>query len=92
MDMDTNQTATGSTVADGMMMVMMTPFLHVIGGDYLLFQMWKPTSGGAIAGACVGLFFFALFERWVNSISPVVLDHLKQRSFCKKTHILSGSG
>lgn len=62
------------------MMVMMTPFFHVVGGDYLLFQAWKPTSGGAIAGACVGLFILALFERWVNAVSPVILDHLNQRA------------
>ncbi|KAJ3571339.1 hypothetical protein NP233_g3818 [Leucocoprinus birnbaumii] len=76
--MDMNMSS--SNGSDGSMMVMMTPFFHFVGGDYLLFQEWKPTSGGAIAGACVGLFIFALFERWVNGISPAIEDHLKHRS------------
>ena len=62
-------------------MVMMTPFFHFVGGDYLLFQAWKPTSGGATAGACIGLFFFALFDRWVNAVSPVIQLHLRRRFF-----------
>lgn len=63
------------------MMVMMTPFFHFVGGDYLLFQAWRPTSGGATAGACIGLFFFALFDRWVNAVSPVIQLHLRRRFF-----------
>jgi len=75
--MNMNDTSTDN----GAMMVMMTPFFHFVGGDYLLFQAWKPTSGGATAGACIGLFFFALFDRWVNAVSPVIQLHLRRRFF-----------
>jgi len=77
MNMDMNDTSTD----DGGMMVMMTPFFHFVSGDYLLFQAWKPTSGGATAGACIGLVFFALFDRWVNAISPVIELYLRRRFF-----------
>lgn len=75
MDMDT----TNSTDSGMMMMGMMTPFFHFTGGDYLLFKAWMPTSAGAIAGACVGLFVFAIFERWVHATSPALVHRLKQR-------------
>jgi len=75
--MSANDTPTNN----GATTVMMTPFFHFVSGDYLLFQAWKPTSGGATAGACIGLFFFALFDRWVNAISPVIEFHLRRRCF-----------
>lgn len=68
-----------SSSSDGAMMTMMTPFLHMYGGDFLFFKAWQPTSGGAIAGACVGLFLFAIFERWINALSGVFEARWKQR-------------
>lgn len=91
MDIETDLSATGSTASNGTIAVMMTPFFHVIGGDYLLFRAWKPTSRGAIAGSCVGLFLFSLFERWIGAISPVIVDHLKSRSLLKTILVFSGS-
>ncbi|KXN84783.1 Protein P80, partial [Leucoagaricus sp. SymC.cos] len=80
---DMNMDSSNTTSSDGSMMVMMTPFFHFIGGDYLLFKAWKPSSGGVIAGTCIGLLFFAIFERWANAISPVLEDHLRQRALRK---------
>jgi copper transporter 1 len=69
--------------------VLMIPFFHLTRGDYLLFKAWRPTSGGALAGACIGVFLFAIFERWVHAISPVLIHHLVQRYrstfFCCKS-------
>lgn len=63
-------------VHDGLTMI---PFFHFTGGDRLLFDAWQPTTGGAIAGACIGAFFFAVFERWVHAVSPAVIHYLVQR-------------
>jgi hypothetical protein len=73
--MNMNMTMTNDTQA-GMMMI---PFLHFPGGDHLLFEAWQPTSGGAIGGACVGIFFFAILERGMQAISPVLIHYLVQR-------------
>lgn len=45
--------------------IMMVPWLHFTAGDYLFFETWRPTSKGAIAGACIGLVLFSIFDRWV---------------------------
>jgi copper transporter 1 len=37
-------------------------------GDTLLFSSWMPASGGAVAGACIGLFILAMLERWVDAM------------------------
>ncbi|EKM83406.1 hypothetical protein AGABI1DRAFT_50473 [Agaricus bisporus var. burnettii JB137-S8] len=63
-------------VHDGLTMI---PFFHFTAGDRLLFDAWQPTTGGAIAGACIGAFFFAVFERWVHAVSPAVIHYLVQR-------------
>ena len=55
MPMGTN---TSSTSMD-----MMTPWLHFGNTDYLIFKTWRPSSHGAIAGACIGLFAFCILER-----------------------------
>lgn len=57
----------------------MTPYLHFTGGDYLYFPAWVPTTPGAIAGACVGLFFLALFERWFAALRGVFENHWRHR-------------
>lgn len=61
--------------------VSMVPFFHFYGGDHLLFKAWQPQSGRAIAGACVGLFVFAIFERWVSAMSSALVLQWKQRYF-----------
>ncbi|KIJ68748.1 hypothetical protein HYDPIDRAFT_173400 [Hydnomerulius pinastri MD-312] len=54
-------------VSDGSssMDMMMIPWLHFSGGDFLLFKTWQPTSNGAIAGACIALVAFCILERWL---------------------------
>lgn len=44
-------------------MMDMTPWLHFGNTDYLLFEAWRPSSHGTIAGACIGLFAFCIFDR-----------------------------
>ncbi|KAI0082231.1 hypothetical protein K474DRAFT_1671342 [Panus rudis PR-1116 ss-1] len=51
---------------------MMTPWLHFVGGDYLLFKSWHPSSPGAIAGACIGLALLALLERWLSGVRAIL--------------------
>jgi hypothetical protein len=46
----------------------MTPFFHITPGDTLLFEGWVPRSGGAVFGACLGLFFIGIGERWVSAV------------------------
>ncbi|WVW79475.1 hypothetical protein I302_101444 [Kwoniella bestiolae CBS 10118] len=36
-----------------------------IGGDMLWFASWMPSSAGATVGVCIGLFLFAVFERYL---------------------------
>ncbi|KAF8812779.1 copper transporter [Phlegmacium glaucopus] len=43
-------------------------FLHFTPGDPLWFQGWVPQSGGAMVGACIGLFMLALVDRWLAAI------------------------
>lgn len=58
--MDMNPTTT--------MTMMMTPWLHFSGGDYLIFKTWIPESKGAIAGACIALVAFCILERWIAAL------------------------
>lgn len=60
-------------------MDMMVPYLHFTGGDNLLFEAWHPSSKGAIAGACIGLVLFAIFERWVNGMRGVLEARWRQQ-------------
>jgi len=57
----TNMNSTSTSA----IMPMMTPWLHFRGGDNLLFKSLRPSSKGAIAGACFVLIVIAVFERWV---------------------------
>ena len=50
------------------MEVMMIPWLHFAGGDNLFFKTLHPSSGGAIAGACIVLVALAILERWVSGM------------------------
>ncbi|EIW66063.1 hypothetical protein TREMEDRAFT_70320 [Tremella mesenterica DSM 1558] len=40
-------------------------FHGTIGTDMLWFASWMPTSGGATAGVCIGLFLLGVFERYL---------------------------
>ncbi|KAI0361853.1 hypothetical protein OH77DRAFT_1391920 [Trametes cingulata] len=59
---------------------MMVPWLHFTSGDNLLFETWQPSSKGAVAGACIGLFLFALFERWINAMRGAAEDYWRRRA------------
>ncbi|RPD81786.1 hypothetical protein L226DRAFT_541428 [Lentinus tigrinus ALCF2SS1-7] len=75
MDMSTSNSST---------MVMMVPWLHFTGGDSLIFKSWHPSSHGAIAGACIGLVIFAIFERWVNAMRGVLSVYWRTSSSISK--------
>lgn len=48
-------------------MMMMTPYFHwMANADALYFKAWVPRTSGALAGACIGLFFLAVFERFLG--------------------------
>ncbi|EIN13571.1 hypothetical protein PUNSTDRAFT_79204 [Punctularia strigosozonata HHB-11173 SS5] len=74
MDRTTSTDNTTVTVA------MMTPFLHFTSGDALFFKAWTPSSAGALAGASIGLFFLAVFERWLAAMRGVLAIHWHKRA------------
>jgi solute carrier family 31 (copper transporter), member 1 len=41
-------------------------------GDLLWFPGWVPTRAGPMAGACLGLFLLAVFDRWLAAARAVV--------------------
>ncbi|TFK24167.1 hypothetical protein FA15DRAFT_704816 [Coprinopsis marcescibilis] len=49
----------------------MTPYLHLSLGDALWFKEWIPRSKGAMFGACLGLFFLGIVERWIAALRAV---------------------
>ncbi|KAJ7177097.1 Ctr copper transporter family-domain-containing protein [Mycena filopes] len=61
----------GMSLASGTMM----PMLHFTRGDTLWFAGWVPQSGGAMAGACVGLFLLALVDRWLAAVRAMLEVH-----------------
>ena len=69
-----DMSSSNSTVMDTMV-----PYLHFAGGDNLLFEAWQPSSKGALAGACIGLVFYAIFERWVNGMRGVLEARWKKQ-------------
>ncbi|KAJ7931054.1 CTR copper uptake transporter [Mycena leptocephala] len=54
-----------STTNSSMGSMMMTALHFTPLGDTLWFSSWAPQSGGAVAGACIGLFLLAIAERAV---------------------------
>nr|AFU72291.1 copper transport protein CTR3 [Amanita strobiliformis] len=52
-------------MGSGSSMNQMSSFHFKLIGDTLWFQAWTPDSPGTVAGACLGLFFLAIFERWI---------------------------
>jgi len=59
----------------------MVPYFHFEGGDNLLFKSWRPTSSGAIAGACIFLVFLAILERWLAAVRVILNEHWRFRAF-----------
>ncbi|KAH7921261.1 hypothetical protein BV22DRAFT_744067 [Leucogyrophana mollusca] len=76
MDMGSGDNSTGMTVT----MDMMVPWLHFNGGDNLFFKAWKPSSSGAIAGASIALFVFAVLDRWISAWRRTKELNWKQRA------------
>ncbi|QRV77973.1 copper transport protein CTR2 [Ceratobasidium sp. AG-Ba] len=65
---DTSLSATTGAQTNMPSMMMMTPYFHWMGdADALYFKAWVPRSVGALIGACIGLFFLAVFERFLAS-------------------------
>lgn len=67
--------------------MMMVPYLHFTGGDYLFFQTWRPTSSGAIAGACIGLALLGILDRWIAASRSVLQNHWQQKCIPFTTEI-----
>lgn len=60
------------TVLDSEMM-MMTPYFHwMANADALWFKTWVPRTPGGLAGACIGLFCLAVFERFLGGARGLV--------------------
>ncbi|CAE6337223.1 unnamed protein product [Rhizoctonia solani] len=54
-------------------MMMMTPYFHwMASADALYFKSWVPRTPGALAGACIGLFFLAMFERFLGGAKGLI--------------------
>lgn len=49
----------------------MIPYFHFTPGDILWFQGWVPKSAKAMVGACLALFLFGIFERWLACLRAV---------------------
>ena len=72
--MDMNNADTSTSQVD-----MMTPYLHFTGGDNLFFKSWRPSSNGAIAGACIALVVLAISDRLLSSIRGAMEARWKRR-------------
>lgn len=73
-----SMSSSSSPVSDSSQM-MMVPYLHFTGGDNLFFKSWKPSSSGAIAGACIGLLVLALLERGLAAVRGKLEIRWKKR-------------
>lgn len=67
----------------------MLPYLHFTPGDIVLFYGWVPSSKGAMVGTCIGLFLFALVERWIGACRGVMEAHWRKRRVASRTSELS---
>lgn len=68
---------TGMQLATGQML----PYLHFQGGDILWFSGWVPGNKGAMTGACIGLFLFAILDRWFAAMRAVAQVSWSKRYF-----------
>lgn len=55
------------------------PYLHFKGGDNLFFKSWHPSSGGAIARACIVLVVVAVIERLIFAIRGAMEARWRRR-------------
>ncbi|KDQ30566.1 hypothetical protein PLEOSDRAFT_1088433 [Pleurotus ostreatus PC15] len=77
-DMDMSGSSSSSSMSHGS--GMMIPWLHFAGGDNLFFESWRPTSPGAIAGACIGLFILAIIDRWMAAVRRLMEAYWRRRA------------
>jgi solute carrier family 31 (copper transporter), member 1 len=65
----------------GMSMKMgnMVMYLHFQIFDNLWFYGWAPSTAGAMAGACIGIFMLAIAERWLVAMRGVMEEHWSTR-------------
>ncbi|KAH7882638.1 Ctr copper transporter family-domain-containing protein [Phlebopus sp. FC_14] len=57
----------------------MLPYLHFTPGDTLWFLGWVPHTKGAMVGACIGIFLFAILERWISACRSLMELHWSTR-------------
>jgi copper transporter 1 len=57
----------------------MLRYLHFTPGDNLWFFGWAPRTAGAMVGTCIGLFMFAVAERWLSAMRAVMEEHWSTR-------------
>lgn len=57
----------------------MIMYLHFTIGDNLWFLGWAPSTAGAMAGACIGIFMLATAERWLVAMRGVMEEHWSMR-------------
>ncbi|KDQ19798.1 hypothetical protein BOTBODRAFT_169849 [Botryobasidium botryosum FD-172 SS1] len=62
----------GGTGANSSAMGHMATYLHFGINDSLWFKEWVPQSNGAFFGSCLGLFIFAIVERFVAGLRGVM--------------------
>ncbi|KAI5991498.1 Ctr copper transporter [Pisolithus albus] len=53
----------------------MDAWLHFGKTDYLLFETWRPSSNGAIAGASIAIFAFGILDRALAALRRSREDH-----------------
>lgn len=58
----------------------MNAWLHFGKSDYLLFETWRPSSNGAIAGTCTAIFALAIFDRSLAALRRTREDHWRTRA------------
>lgn len=58
----------------------MNSWLHFGKSDYLLFEAWRPSSNGAIAGASIAIFAFGILDRSLAALRRSREDNWKTRT------------
>jgi len=84
--MHMNMTMNGSNYSSSEL-VMMTPYLHFTGGDYLFFKFWHPSSRGAIAGASIALLILAISDRCLNAVRGVMDARWRKSALALETRL-----
>ena len=67
----------------------MIMYLHFVIGDNLWFLGWAPSTAGAMAGACIGLFMLAMAERWLTAMRGIMEEHWGTRFVPFSTLVLT---